>query len=475
MPKLIAIPENLQGVTRFNIEISNVEPVNDLFSKCFIKILYPGLNQNNVYIDKEVANEMAKTLYNIPIVGEFIETVEDFKDHGGRIEITSEDIKFIQTTKPYGFVPEGTEIGWQNVIEADGTTNEYLTCIGFLWTGRYPEVVKVIEEGRPQSMELDEESLEGYWERKDNQEFFHITSAKFSALCILGKDVPPAFESANIGSYYVSNPIAFSKQLGKLIRNLEESLIEIEDKKVVNFTSIKDNKEEKTKKGGSNMLQFNLNLDEDNIKYKIYTALNDIRDEQRELKYTIAKIDIDSEEVVFIEEEGGKTFIQTYEIIDDNFKFTGEPKEIVLTIATEDNTIEELQTKYEQLITEYEQLKSQKEVNDTSDNSVLQQKLTELEQENQSLKDFKQQIETEGKQEIMAKFSAILSDEDIAPFQEKLDIYNKHDLEKELAAIAFNRIDFSKHQSKNDLIIEPKPNDDLPGWVKIVKKHNISE
>lgn len=474
MPKLIARPENLQGVTRFNIQISDVEPINDLFSKCFIKILYPGLNQNNIYIEKEVANVMSETLYNIPIVGEFIETIEDFKDHGGRIEITSDDIKFIQTTKPYGFVPEGAEIGWQNVVENDGTSREYLTCTGYLWTGRYPEVVAVIQDGRPQSMELDEESLEGYWERKDNQEFFHITKAKFSALCILGKDVPPAFESANIGSYYVSNPIAFSKQLGKLIRNLEESLVEIEDKKVVNFSSIKDNKEEKTKKGGSNMLQFNLNLDEDNIKYKLYSILNEIVDDTRELKYSIAQVDINSEEVVFVDESNDKTFLQKYEIIDDNLSFVGEPAEVILTIAN-DKEMEELQTKYEQLNTEYEELKAKSGEENTNNDTVLQQKLVDLEQENQALKEFKQQVETKGKEDVIAKFSAILSEEDMLPFQEKLDSFNQYDLEKELAAIAFSKIDFSKQGTDNDLIPDPKENDDLPGWIKIVKKHNVNE
>jgi hypothetical protein len=468
LPKLISIPENLQGITRFNVEISEVEPMNDLFSKCFIKILYPGLNRNNVFIDKEVANQMAETLYNIPIIGEYLETIEDFKDHGGRIEITSDDIKFIQTTKPYGFVPEGTEIGWQNVIEADGTTNEYLTCVGYLWTGRYPEVIGVISEGRPQSMELDEESMEGYWERKDGKDFFHLTKAKVSALCILGKDVPPAFESANIGSYYVSNPIAFSKQLGKLIRNLEESLSE-NDKKVVNF-SAKDNKEQKNDEGGSNMLQFNLNLDEDNIKHKIYDKLNPSIEDSREWKYSIVQVDINSTKFMYVEELTDKTFIQEYTINEDVLEFVGEPQEIEVVIK-DDSKIEELQNNYTQLQTEYEELKNST-TNDMNDSEILE-KITVLENENQELKDFKAKAETTEKQNIITKFSAVLSAEDIIPFQEKIADYAVTDLEKELALFAFNKIDFNKKSNgTEDLVPDGSDvNDDLPGWIKIVKKH----
>ena len=33
---------------------------------------------------------------------------------------------------------------------------------GYLWTGQFEEVQSVIDEGKPQSMELDDERLDGH-------------------------------------------------------------------------------------------------------------------------------------------------------------------------------------------------------------------------------------------------------------------------------------------------------------------------
>jgi len=451
LPKLVAIPENLQGLTRFNVDISDVEPINDLFSKCFIKILYPGLNRNNVYIEKTVADEMAKTLYNIPIVGEYLETIEDFKDHGGKIEITTDDIKFIQTTKPYGFVPEGSQIAWQNITEEDGTTREYLTCTGYLWTGRYPEVTKVIQEGRPQSMELDEHTLEGYWEQKGEDTFFHITEAKFAALCILGNDVPPAFESANIGSYYVSNPIAFSKQLGKLIRSLEESL---DNDQVVNFAKKNDEEKGKSQRGGSDMLQFKLNLDEDHIRHQVYELLNVQEDDQREWKYSIIQVDTENEKVLYVEEQTGKFYSRSYVIEDNKISFTGETSEIQVGVIDEDsNDIKEEIEKYEQA------------------NADLSTRIEQLEQENAQLQEFKLEQENTEKQAVIDKYSKMLSEEEIEPFTSKITEFTKEQLEEKLAVLAIEKVNFSKESE----IILDKFNDDAPGWVKIIRKHESQE
>ena len=35
---------------------------------------------------------------------------------------------------------------------------------GYLWTGQFEEAKAVVENGRPQSMELDEATLNGRWE-----------------------------------------------------------------------------------------------------------------------------------------------------------------------------------------------------------------------------------------------------------------------------------------------------------------------
>ena len=51
-------------------EFINLQPldINPLMDACEIKVFYLGINRNGSYIDKETAQEMAKTLRGTPIV-----------------------------------------------------------------------------------------------------------------------------------------------------------------------------------------------------------------------------------------------------------------------------------------------------------------------------------------------------------------------------------------------------------------------
>src|SRR5690554_7442615 len=65
-----------------------------------VYIAYAGKNRNFSIISKETFEKMIPSLYGIPIVGEWKEEKEDFGTHGGKIEISDEGIKYIETTKP---------------------------------------------------------------------------------------------------------------------------------------------------------------------------------------------------------------------------------------------------------------------------------------------------------------------------------------------------------------------------------------
>ena len=83
---------------------------------------------------------------------------------------------------------------------------------GYLWTGQYEECKLAVEgEGKPHSMELDGDSMDGHWETnpKTGMDFFIINDATFSKLCILGDDVEPCFEGSKISAPEVST--SFSK------------------------------------------------------------------------------------------------------------------------------------------------------------------------------------------------------------------------------------------------------------------------
>ncbi len=468
MPTIKTIPAHLKGITRFDVEFSDVEPINPLFSKCFIKVLYTGLNRNGVVIDKETAESMAQTLIGTPIVGEWIEKKEDFGTHGGIIEIKDDEINFIVTTKPFGFIPESSEIKWMEVTEEDGEVREYLTCTGILWTSRYPEAEEIIYQKRPQSMELHPETLEGYWGVQENQEVFHITHADFSALCILGSDIEPAFESASIEKYCISNPISFRKRFDTLIKEYKDSL---GDKKVVNFSSADNKKDE----GGSSMLQFTLNMDSDNIRYQLYNLLNPVSEDKREWKYSIATVDATNNNFIYVDETNDQAYIRTYTSSDSSgYCLDPEVKETKIVEyqepKSEDNGKElgDLQKQYVELHQNYEELKEQ--VSKT-DNSEFINKIQQLEDENKELKEFKTQVETQEKEEIIDRFSHLIDVEQLAPFKEKLDQFTKEQLEEKLSVIAIKRVDFTKSSIKDDLVPETNSTN-ISGVEKLIQKHN---
>jgi len=212
----------------FQSSISEVKQVNPLFSTCKVRVLYTGKNRNMSIIPREAVDKAMPTIYNIPIVGEFLVENQDYKGHGGRLDLDS--YKFMHTTKPYGVVPESATYEWETVKSADGTVREYLVINGcYLWTGRYEETFSVVDKGKGQSMEI--EVTNGEW--VEEEEAYRIDDFVFSALCILGDDVEPAFEDANIVGYSL-NRDSFKEEFSQMLNELKVSLNE--EKEVINLT-----------------------------------------------------------------------------------------------------------------------------------------------------------------------------------------------------------------------------------------------
>lgn len=227
------MPAKMSVATLDAPEFINITSLNPLISKCEIKVLYVGANRNRSYISKEVALEMAQTLPGVPIVGHYVENKEDFGDHGQQVIIDDEGIKFNTLTTPYGFVAPDAKVWFQKFEETDEFGNvevrEYLMTEGYLWTEQFKECKRVIENGNPQSMELDENSLKGYWSTDYNKgiEFFIINDAIFSKLCILGEDVEPCFEGANVTAPEVSSQFSTNKDFHRTLFSMMKELNDV--------------------------------------------------------------------------------------------------------------------------------------------------------------------------------------------------------------------------------------------------------
>ena len=223
-----SIPVNtIDSIEFIDLVSSDISP---LVSQCSIKVMYLGKNRNGSYIDKSTAIEMAKTLRSCPIVGVWRKDIEDFGDHGHVITIEDGEVKFACKTVPYGFVAPDAKVWFQKFIDTDEfgneTEREYMVTTGYLWTGQYEEAMKAIKEGQPQSMELDDETLDGHWanDSESGMDFFIINDAMFSKLCILGDDVEPCFEGASITSPDFAADTEFTHTLYSMIRELQDAI-----------------------------------------------------------------------------------------------------------------------------------------------------------------------------------------------------------------------------------------------------------
>lgn len=177
----------------FRATLQPLVSVNPEFAKAKVRVCYTGENRNNTLIADETLQKMIPSIYGIPVVGEYKEEEGTFGGHGGKVEIDDEGIRFIDTTRPYGFVDPTTPVTFETVKENDGITeNEYLVCYVYLWCGRYPELQTVLDNGAGQSMEIKVTDGE-----VDDRGVYEIKEAIFSALCILG-NCEPCFESSNI-------------------------------------------------------------------------------------------------------------------------------------------------------------------------------------------------------------------------------------------------------------------------------------
>ena len=433
--------------------------INPLISQCEIKVFYVGENRNHTIITKEVASEMAKTLRGTPIVGYYNENKGDYEGHEERITIDNEGIKFECLTKPYGFVAPDAKIWFQKFLEYDDSgqqiEREYLMTTGYLWTGQFEEAQAILNEGRPESMELDEETLKGKWTKnsKTNIDFFIINDAIFSKLCILGEDVEPCFEGANITSPNIS--AQFTKSADDNFRNtlytmMQELRYALEGgQKMENTQTIVGNEM------NAEVVNTNSTNEEVTSATETLPTENDVvpsdyekKPEEKDDKETSKNEDSKDKETSKNEEEDNKKK-EDYACKDDEEK-----------------------KKYQALQTEF---------------TKLSENFKNLQKECQELLQFKAKAEDEKKDNLIGQFYMLSDDDEVKKdvIQNKSK-YSLEEIESKLSVACFRKkvnFDLNNNQ-KNDKEIEQTveqpaityslesvaDSDNKPEWLKAVDK-----
>ena len=418
-------------------EFINLQPldINPLMSSCDIKVLYVGQNRNHSYITKEVATNMAKTLRGAPIVGYYKEEKGDFADHGEKVIIDDEGIKFQCMTVPYGFVSPDAKVWFQTFNDIDDFGNEikreYLVTTGYLWTGQYEECKKALD-GRPHSMELDNDSLEGKWstDNSTGMDFFIVNDATFSKLCILGDDVEPCFE----GSSITSPATTFSK----VDNNFKHTL----------FSMMED-------------LKFALKGGNEQVTQEATTVEQPIENNTENLdssnESVVNENDTSIEEPVTESVESPETEFENQDEKDKDKQNKDDNKDSDSEYSCNGKDDED-KKKYSLLETEYNELKTKFD--------LLQAKYEELEKVTTS-------YEREKKEELISKFY-MLDDEDKKDVKDNIDKYSLDDIESKLSVICVRkRVSFANEveedQPATTFSLEGlDAEDDTPEWIKAV-------
>lgn len=430
-------------------EFINLQPleINPLMSKCEIKVLYIGENRNHTFISKETATEMAKTLRGAPIVGYYKKDKEDFADHGHRVILDDEGIKFECLTVPYGFVSPDAKVWFQEFEDTDDFGNkenrEYLMTTGYLWTGQFEECKSAVEgEGKPHSMELDENSLDGHWEtnKKTGMDFFIINDATFSKLCILGEDVEPCFEGSKVSAPEISS----------------------------SFTKI-----------------------DDDFKKTLFTMMQDLQFALKgeEAMENETKVDVGSVETA----PAADPVVETPAPAVENA--TSAPVEEFKKIDEEDDKKKEGKTEEESTDNDNgEKDNGNKEEDDKEkkyallqeENAELKDKISELEiqfsnlnEKYQELVEFKAKADEAEKDAMIAKFS-MLTDEDKAEVIENKAQYSVEDIESKLSVICVrkkvnfdlsNSANINNNMNKGFVFSLEADENNVPAWIKAVKNN----
>ena len=491
---------------------TDLEPVSPTLSKGRVRIFYKGLNRNRTYISEDFANQLIKSLPYVPVKGIFNKDDVDYEDHGedntdGRI---------------YGLVMENPNFAWEDHLDEDGVIRTYACADVIYYTALYPEA-KLIP-GCSQSMEIWRDNLVGEWKiwPEDGEPYYDFQKGCLLGLQVLGSLVEPCFEGA---AFY-----SLKKDLETLIKytntlsekeesaDMEKTLFRLSDNEKAEFIA-KALNPNFNEEGNWEMSAVVLDV------YDDYALVCDVQNGGYKRAYytkegdnvTIGDVvDVYIVDVTATESaalEAMKSVSGTYEAANDAYtaatekiaslesaleeanskvEATVENTEEVVDNSLAEETAETVETKEEEAtdfavkISELEATIASKEEELTSaaanysnlenEKIRVEQEKADLESERDSLLEFKKNVETARKEEILTKYEEHLTDEMVENFKNSIDQYSIEDFEKEVCVAAVKNSPSIFSKTDEPVLVYTGGRDSemekgLSGMERILEKH----
>jgi hypothetical protein len=286
-------------------------------------------------------------------------------------------------------------------------------------------------------MELDEKSLQGQWAKtlNRNMDFFIISDATFTKLCILGDAVEPCFEGASIEAApteYTKMDDNFKSTLFSMMQDLKKIVSERGSEMEVTENTVVENSEISAGETGESIQAEN----------------------EEVVTETFKKTDNDEDAEAQPEEPKAEPEDKQDESEEDK-----DEKPQTKSACTPDD---EHKKKYELLESEY---------------AELQAKYQELEQECVALRTFKLSVEDAKKDELINSFY-MLSDEDKKDCIENKSKYSYNDIEAKLSIICVhkkvnfnleNEIQQNEESAPITYNLQQNTEDSVPAWISALK------
>ena len=299
-------------------------------------------------------------------------------------------------------------------------------------------------------MELDENLIDGYWTKSNNGEpqFFIINEAIISKLCILGEDVEPCFEGAQITKVQFSFEDNFKEKLFSMINEIKELLSE----------------------GGAP-------VEENKIETSVVEEVAEEVVVEEELTFSETVTEEVEETTVVEEETSPETEFEEKEDEEGVCPECGKPESDCECDEDEEEENEDKKDKYNlEDIQEYMEL-SQRYSELETKYSNLETNYLSIKTEYDALVEFKATVDKKEKQEMIDSFY-MLSDEDKKEVQENIDTYSKDEIEAKLSIICVrNKVSFdleeettsSKVESTTTYNLNETDSEYVPAWIKAVQ------
>lgn len=414
-------------IKEFPVSIyGNLEKLSPVLSKARCRIFYKYENRNGTYITDEFAEKLINSLPYTPVKGIYDEFNEDYTDHGEKRNLG----------RIYGIVPENPNFSWENHLDEDGVERQYACTDVYIFSALYEEAGQIV--GKSQSMELYQPSIKGDWTIINGKKLFKFEDGCFLGLQVLGDEVEPCFEGASFFSLY--------NELKNMVQQLK--------KYSLNFN----------KGGMSEVAKLNFKLSDSQKHDAIWALLNDKYTEEGhwEITYTICDIYDDYALVYNYETGSHEQVYYTKNDATDSVEL-GERKKCYVIDVTEDekkaldalrafnggtyekidenvkdvDTIKqqnsEFSIKIEELNNSVATLTTERDTN-AQNYTNAQATISTLTEELETLKNYKLNVETQEKEQVISSYSELLSEEILTSYREKISEYNSaKDLDKELA------------------------------------------